>query len=130
MRVARHRKSAGRQAVLEDCKRSTGRLPWRTDDRLEAPDVRRLVHRRKDPPVHRGAPEHLTLHSLAVMRPLSWYGRRCIRVARVAAEHSSEQDLQGEDDELNHRRDRKSTRLNSSHLVISYAVFCLQKKKK
>src|SRR2546426_1554969 len=26
------------------------------------------------------------------------------------------------------RRDRKSTRLNSSHLVISYAVFCLKKK--
>src|SRR2546426_9202236 len=25
-------------------------------------------------------------------------------------------------------RDRKSTRLNSSHLVISYAVFCLKKK--
>src|SRR5256885_11763697 len=25
--------------------------------------------------------------------------------------------------------DRKSTRLNSSHLVISYAVFCLEKKK-
>src|SRR5256885_7318018 len=38
---------------------------------------------------------------------------------------------------LQHRRqrfgdggDRKSTRLNSSHLVISYAVFCLKKKKK
>src|SRR5256885_2598998 len=28
------------------------------------------------------------------------------------------------------QRDRKSTRLNSSHLVISYAVFCLKKKKK
>src|SRR2546426_6081556 len=28
------------------------------------------------------------------------------------------------------RGDRKSTRLNSSHLVISYAVFCLKKKKK
>src|SRR5256885_12845175 len=28
-----------------------------------------------------------------------------------------------------HKRDRKSTRLNSSHLVISYAVFCLKKKK-
>src|SRR5256885_2597727 len=27
------------------------------------------------------------------------------------------------------REDRKSTRLNSSHLVISYAVFCLKKKK-
>src|SRR5256885_6617814 len=28
-----------------------------------------------------------------------------------------------------HAVDRKSTRLNSSHLVISYAVFCLKKKK-
>src|SRR5256885_6170077 len=28
------------------------------------------------------------------------------------------------------KKDRKSTRLNSSHLVISYAVFCLKKKKK
>src|SRR2546426_3970411 len=27
-----------------------------------------------------------------------------------------------------YERDRKSTRLNSSHLVISYAVFCLKKK--
>src|SRR5438034_7843560 len=27
------------------------------------------------------------------------------------------------------KRDRKSTRLNSSHTVISYAVFCLKKKK-
>src|SRR5690242_20891212 len=27
-------------------------------------------------------------------------------------------------------RDRKSTRLNSSHMSISYAVFCLKKKKK
>src|SRR2546426_6318535 len=40
------------------------------------------------------------------------------------------------DQELGRRRDgtlsgqdRKSTRLNSSHLVISYAVFCLKKKK-
>src|SRR6202171_6719704 len=32
--------------------------------------------------------------------------------------------------ELSHRnrQDRKSTRLNSSHLAISYAVFCLKKK--
>src|SRR5690625_6118352 len=28
------------------------------------------------------------------------------------------------------RRDRKSTRLNSSHVAISYAVFCLKKKNK
>src|SRR5690349_24262067 len=37
----------------------------------------------------------------------------------------------GIDDELaGQRRDRKSTRLNSSHVEISYAVFCLKKKKK
>src|SRR5436853_3619634 len=33
------------------------------------------------------------------------------------------------DQRLRHRQDRKSTRLNSSHLGISYAVFCLKKKK-
>src|SRR5256886_11398682 len=33
-------------------------------------------------------------------------------------------------DELSKTRDRKSTRLNSSHSQISYAVFCLKKKKK
>src|SRR3989454_6853718 len=35
----------------------------------------------------------------------------------------------GRSDRRPERRDRKSTRLNSSHLVISYAVFCLKKKK-
>src|SRR5256885_9525579 len=39
-------------------------------------------------------------------------GRRCGRKERSAR-----------------RSDRKSTRLNSSHLVISYAVFCLKKKR-
>src|SRR2546426_7291958 len=34
------------------------------------------------------------------------------------------------DDDADLPLDRKSTRLNSSHLVISYAVFCLKKKKK
>src|SRR5688572_31241706 len=47
---------------------------------------------------------------------------------------------QQRDDDVQHRRavgtkeevigDRKSTRLNSSHSQISYAVFCLKKKKK
>src|SRR5438034_1546008 len=32
--------------------------------------------------------------------------------------------------QTHHALDRKSTRLNSSHTVISYAVFCLKKKKK
>src|SRR5207244_13271801 len=34
------------------------------------------------------------------------------------------------EDELAPARDRKSTRLNSSHQIISYAVFCLKKKTK
>src|SRR6476646_11831272 len=41
-------------------------------------------------------------------------------------------DRQSEGQSLRPRpsQDRKSTRLNSSHTVISYAVFCLKKKKK
>src|SRR5689334_23785246 len=37
--------------------------------------------------------------------------------------------LQRRRPEVLHRQDRKSTRLNSSHSSISYAVFCLKKKK-
>src|SRR2546426_7241083 len=37
--------------------------------------------------------------------------------------------LQGDPVGMALEGDRKSTRLNSSHLVISYAVFCLKKKK-
>src|SRR5256885_5396550 len=57
--------------------------------------------------------------------------------ARVDAAHGAhhlgpEQDVADIDDthqKIDARLDRKSTRLNSSHLVISYAVFCLKKKK-
>src|SRR2546429_3135996 len=44
----------------------------------------------------------------------------CVAIARFKARAS----------ELRFERDRKSTRLNSSHGYISYAVFCLKKKKK
>src|SRR2546426_9372048 len=45
--------------------------------------------------------------------------------------HSSAQErAHGNVRESHFFADRKSTRLNSSHLVISYAVFCLKKKKK
>src|SRR5205807_6823325 len=50
--------------------------------------------------------------------------RRVLRVA-VSEVHCAE--ARGEGVHL--PEDRKSTRLNSSHLVISYAVFCLKKKK-
>src|SRR5690242_21331215 len=39
-------------------------------------------------------------------------------------------DVEGLDVPIDQREDRKSTRLNSSHMSISYAVFCLKKKKK
>src|SRR5690349_24248652 len=39
-------------------------------------------------------------------------------------------DLETLVDEVYVHQDRKSTRLNSSHVEISYAVFCLKKKKK
>src|SRR5690349_23117088 len=44
--------------------------------------------------------------------------RRPLQAVRRSRIHAAEQ------------RDRKSTRLNSSHVEISYAVFCLKKKKK
>src|SRR3712207_7280906 len=45
------------------------------------------------------------------------------------AGHGGEHELVGGDeDQAEDERDRKSTRLNSSHANISYAVFCLKKK--
>src|SRR2546426_6060595 len=51
--------------------------------------------------------------------------------ARCGSPHERIGIIQSRADNLAGRgaRDRKSTRLNSSHLVISYAVFCLEKKK-
>src|SRR5256885_9767022 len=51
--------------------------------------------------------------------PPSWHGRSACSNGGAAIERR--RSARG--------RDRKSTRLNSSHLVISYAVFCLKKKK-
>src|SRR5256885_9358991 len=55
--------------------------------------------------------------------------------ARAASRARAEDHVSGPDrdwtaDGAVRQADRKSTRLNSSHLVISYAVFCLKKKKK
>src|SRR2546426_8813798 len=50
-----------------------------------------------------------------------------VLIRRRSEEHTSE--LQSPCNLVCRIIDRKSTRLNSSHLVISYAVFCLKKKK-
>src|SRR2546430_9996188 len=49
---------------------------------------------------------------------------------RVPAAHRPRARSRTEDLRRTRARDRKSTRLNSSHSQISYAVFCLKKKKK
>src|SRR5437870_12370442 len=48
--------------------------------------------------------------------------------AARCAEDSFVEFGQGDNADRQLRRDRKSTRLNSSHVAISYAVFCLKKK--
>src|SRR5690606_41248175 len=67
----------------------------------------------RDRGVRRGRPDGVRGRSGGSVRASS-HGRPCVHRTRGAA----------------HRRDRKSTRLNSSHVKISYAVFCLKKKKK
>src|SRR5947199_2702514 len=55
----------------------------------------------------------------------------CMRLSLSGGAKSGKSKEQGaRHGESVHWRDRKSTRLNSSHLGISYAVFCLKKKKK
>src|SRR5205807_10625531 len=55
--------------------------------------------------------------------PAEIEGRKPLQPLRILDVHGLVQAEQ-----LTNRLDRKSTRLNSSHLVISYAVFCLKKK--
>src|SRR5256885_4766839 len=79
--------------------------------------------------------------ALAALRPgLAFYAGFFPRYNRLMAEHGfadeaaaiaaawARNDRAAADRAVS--EDRKSTRLNSSHLVISYAVFCLKKKNK
>src|SRR5438034_8818392 len=87
---------------------------------LALPDRTRITHGDDLSPVFAQVEKR---HDEAVQRLQEW-----IRQPSIAAEHRG----MDEGCELTMRllRDRKSTRLNSSHTVISYAVFCLKKKKK
>src|SRR5438045_6132870 len=68
---------------------------------------------------------YTTLFRSAANLAMSEAGRRVpIMVQASFDQNNGQQMLTGSDP------DRKSTRLNSSHLGISYAVFCLKKKKK
>src|SRR5256885_6391305 len=54
--------------------------------------------------------------------------RRLVRHSSRSALRSSNTLPKTRQEKASTTKDRKSTRLNSSHLVISYAVFCLKKK--
>src|SRR3712207_7096671 len=85
---------------------------------------------------------YTTLFRSSLLHLLASEGRTGVCGRRVgAADHLDRDDGRGrqgrrqrrqrqESRALHHARDRKSTRLNSSHANISYAVFCLKKKNK
>src|SRR5438132_8636224 len=63
----------------------------------------------------------------------AWFGGQLDELrGKVVRIHRAQPEPGGGDgfQHSGNERDRKSTRLNSSHTVISYAVFCLKKKKK
>src|SRR5207244_11606874 len=59
----------------------------------------------------------------------SYGGQQPGLVARQRADRRRQFPQQHQHSGALHHEDRKSTRLNSSHQIISYAVFCLKKKK-
>src|SRR5256885_11919316 len=72
---------------------------------------------------------------VAVHHPLEWLTTFDRNEVRGVFERAGAVVMTGHEHEANPMHlvsglDRKSTRLNSSHLVISYAVFCLKKKNK
>src|SRR5438477_4945840 len=76
----------------------------------------------------RGGAARRRHRSGAVDRPAP--ARRAAACARPRAERAAGDPGRRAAGLREQSRDRKSTRLNSSHMSISYAVFCLKKKKK
>src|SRR3712207_7808675 len=72
----------------------------------------------------------LSLHdALPIFRPARTCGRPEGQGYEGAGQHQRSCGIEGEVVGACQVRDRKSTRLNSSHANISYAVFCLKKKR-
>src|SRR5260221_10258247 len=77
----------------------------------------------------------LSLHDALPIYKSKVDGKSDGRLAATPSRHRCQAGEPGQDEEHGTARcpsddgDRKSTRLNSSHTVISYAVFCLKKKK-
>src|SRR5438034_5843923 len=100
-------------------RRHSSRDPLRIDEHPQ--------RARQDAHLERGRPHDLPVE----LHPQRWTPRSDHLDAEVppAREPHPARPVLGAAQQLQ-ERDRKSTRLNSSHTVISYAVFCLKKKKK
>src|SRR2546430_11257674 len=70
----------------------------------------------------------LSLHDALPIWPLPASATRSAEPPRYTATPALPERPAASDQKSPHRLDRKSTRLNSSHSQISYAVFCLKKK--
>src|SRR5437588_2818208 len=78
-------------------------------------------------------PPRSTLFPTRRSSDLSSRQKRDMRICQyfcVGGQEGTIMDARGGHNDCSLLTDRKSTRLNSSHTVISYAVFCLKKKKK
>src|SRR5436190_22160817 len=70
------------------------------------------------------------IYTLSLHDALPIYANFCLKSRQRDCVEINDRPLHGEVHVRTDVEDRKSTRLNSSHTVISYAVFCLKKKKK
>src|SRR5947208_8154236 len=99
-------------------------------DDLTGRDVERDVGRPGEYPFTRGIHAHMYRERLWTMRQYIGFGTPAETNARFKYLMAHGQDaLNVAFDLPTQLGDRKSTRLNSSHQIISYAVFCLKKKK-
>src|SRR5688500_19673498 len=89
-------------------------FPYTTLFRSDRSDSKFCVRPVRDPPFHVRHSKAFLINDAAVFGDQD----RTIQLTKLLVLLQQSIDL-----------DRKSTRLNSSHLVISYAVFCLKKKK-
>src|SRR5690606_41964284 len=97
--------------------RSLHSFPTRRSSDL-AQHVGGFIGARPDVPLLEFLLEMYFIHSDML---LPWCSHAALRAAGIFAG-------KGTDFNARNKRDRKSTRLNSSHVKISYAVFCLKKK--
>src|SRR5436309_10492842 len=92
------------------------------EDAVDVPLVQRPVEDPPVPAIQKGNRLPERLEEAGVVEAVEQFP--VLRLDRVV------DDLGPESEVAHDRADRKSTRLNSSHVKISYAVFCLKKKKK